>query len=376
MNLPIAPFGEIQITKKSLLQYVNVHYSVNPELATVTETNSGTVTQSASAAVLQSSTDPIGIARLVSRQPARYLPGQGLLIVFSALYTQGVASSYQAAGYGNVTDGLFFEFNGVDFGINRRSSVTGEVVNNRVKLNQFSRLENIPEFEPTKYNVYDISLQWLGAGEINFWIENKHTGVLEVVHTIRYANTNSVLSLINPSLPLFAQCSNTGNTSNMTLKIGNMAAYAFGDRELVGPRQAHRTSLAYTTGAERTVIAIENMADVFAGTGNNRSALAPTHITYSTDGTKSTTLRVKRCTISGGTSAAVNATTSIAKQYTGTPTASNTKLLFSIEAAKADQGTFLIPDDVILAPGEAIIVTADSTANSDIAVGISWKELL
>ena len=118
------------------------------------------------------------------------------------------------------------------------------------------------------------------------------------------------------------------------------------------------------------------MADVFGGTGNNRSILKPTHINWSTDGTKIATLRVKRCTISGGTAAVINVDTSIAKQYTGTPTVGNTKLLFSIEAAKDDQDTFHIPDDIELAPGEAIIVTAESTANTDLAVGISWKELL
>lgn len=376
MNLPIAPFGEIQTTKKTLLQYCNFHYTVNTELVTVTETNGGTVTQGASAAILQTGTNANGIARFASRAPVRYIPGQGLLIVFSARFSTGLASCYQAVGFGNLSDGLFFEFNGTEFGINRRASTTGEVINNRVTAANWERANAVPEFDPTRYNVYGISLQWLGAGEINFWIENRHTGTLEIVHTIRFANQNTALSLANPSLPLFAGISNTGNTLDTALRIGNMAAYAFGDREYVGPRQATRAALSYTTGAERVMLAIENMADVFSGTGNNRSGLYPTHISYATDGTKSVTLRVKRCTISGGTNAAINATTSIAKQYTGTPTVSNAKLLFSIEAAKVDKDIFIIPDDVILAPGEALVVTAESTANADVAVGISWKELL
>jgi hypothetical protein len=241
---------------------------------------------------------------------------------------------------------------------------------------QWSHLFNIPEFNPQKFNVYGISFQWLGAGEITFWIENRHIGLLVPVHKIKYANTNTEMSILNPSLRLSACSINTTNAENVTLKIGNMAAYAFGKRELVGPRQAHRASLAYSTGAERTVLAIENMADVFGGTSNNRSMLLPTHITYSTDGTKSVILRIKRCTVTGGTNAVINANTSIAKQYTGTPTVGSTKLLFSIEAAKIDQSVFLVPDDVLLVPGEALIITAESAANADINIGTSWKELI
>jgi len=375
MDLPLAPFGEIQTAEKSLLTYISFHYNINTELATATVANNGTVTQSASAALLKTSATSNGSAILRSRLPARYIAGQGLQIIFSAMFGTGIASNLQEAGYGNTEDGLFFEYNGETFGVNRRSKATGEVVNNRKTQAEWSEVLGF-EFNPLKLNIYAIEFQWLGAGEIDFLIENPHTRNLHTVHRIKYTNSETVASLLNPSLPIWMRNINSGSVIDTTLKIGNAAAYVFGKKESVGIRQAYRAGLAYTTGAERTVLAIENMADVFGGTGNNRSILKPTHINWSTDGTKIATLRVKRCTISGGTAAVINVDTSIAKQYTGTPTVSNTKLLFSIEAAKDDQDTFHIPDDVELAPGEAIIVTAESTANSDLAIGISWKELL
>lgn len=374
MDFPLAPFGEIQVAEKSLLTYISFHYNINAELATATTANSGTVTQSASAALLKTSTDPNGSAILRSRLPARYISGQGLQVIFSAKFGTPAASNLQEAGYGNTEDGFFFEYNGTAFGINRRSKATGEVVNNRET--SLSHAQNMPEFNPLQFNIYAISFQWLGAGEIIYSIEDKHKGLLVPVHKIRYANSATLASLLNPSLPIWARNLNSGSVIDTTLAIGNAAAFVFGKREPAGIRQAYRAGLAYTTGAERVVLAIENMADVFGGTGNNRSILKPTHINWSTDGTKIATFRVKRCTISGGTNAVINADTSAAKQYTGTPTVSNTKLLFSIEAAKDDQDTFQLPEDIMLAPGEAIIVTAESTANSDLAVGISWKELL
>jgi hypothetical protein len=297
------------------------------------------------------------------------------MIIFSAMFDTPKENNIQEAGYDEI-DGFSIGYTGTSFGVNRKSTASGSLVIDHIPQAQWSHLFNIPEFNPQKFNVYGISFQWLGAGEITFWIENRHVGLLVPVHKIKYANTNTEMSILNPSLRLSACSINTTNAENVTLKIGNMAAYAFGKRELVGPRQAHRATLAYTTGAERTILAIENMADVFGGTANNRSMLLPTHITYSTDGTKSAIIRIKRCTISGGTSAAINANTSIAKQYTGTPTIANEKLLFSIEAAKIDQGVFPMPDDVLLAPGEAILYTVESAANSDINLGTSWKELI
>jgi len=374
MDFPVAPFGEIQVAEKSLLTYFSFHYNINPELAIATLANNGTITQAASAALLKTSTDPNGSAILKSRRPARYVSGQGLQITFSAKFGTPATNNLQEVGYGNAEDGFFFEYNGGTFGINRRSKATGEVVNNRET--NLSHISNIPKFNPLKFNIYAISFQWLGAGEIIFSIENRHVGILVPIHKIKYANTDTLASLLNPSLPIWARNLNSGSVIDTTLTIGNAAAFVFGKREQAGIRQAYRAGLAYTTGAERVVLAIENMADVFGGTGNNRALLMPTHITYSTDGTKIATFRIKRCTISGGTNAVINADTSIARQYTGTPTVSNAKLLFSLEAAKDDQGNFALPDDIILSPGEAIIVTAESTANSDVAIGLSWKELL
>jgi cyclopropane-fatty-acyl-phospholipid synthase len=72
----------------------------------------------------------------------------------------------------------------------------------------------------------------------------------------------------------------------------------------------------------------------------------------STEGAKPVVFRVYRCTITGGTNAAINANTSLAKRYTGTPTLSNQKFLFSIEAAKADNGRLSgqdFPEDIMLA---------------------------
>jgi len=370
-----APFGEMQVTEKSLLTHISFHYNINPEIVTPTEANGGTVTAANSAALLKTGINPNASALIRSRLPARYISGQGMQIIFSAQFGEPQTNLLQEAGYGNTEDGFFFEYNGETFGINRRSSATGQVINHRKPLSQWSQSRNF-EFNPLLFNIYAITFQWLGAGEIVFHVESPHSGVLVPIHEIKYANTAQVASLLNPSLPLWARVLNTGNTIDTTLKIGNAAAYAFGAREVVGPRHAARAALAYTLGAERLVLAIENMTDVFGGVANNRSTLQPDRLSYSTDGAKPVTFRVYRCTISGGTNAAIDANTSIAKQYTGTPTLLNQKFWYAIEAAKDDRNLIQLPTDLSLVPGEALAITAQSSADSNVTASLSWKELI
>jgi hypothetical protein len=375
-----APFGEMQITGKSLLTHISFHYNINPEIVTAAGANGGTVEQAASAALLKTGTNPNGSALIRSRLPARYISGQGLQAIFSAQFGEPQPGNIQEAGYGNTEDGFFFEYNGETFGINRRSSAsglpgqTGEIVNHRKPLAQWSQNRNF-EFNPLLFNIYAITFQWLGAGEIVFHVESPHSGVLVPVHEIKYANSAQIASILNPSLPLWARTLNNGNIIDTTLKIGNAAAYAFGAREVVGPRHAARAALAYTLGAERLILAIENMTDVFGGAGNNRSTLQADKFGYSTEGAKPVTFRVYRCTISGGANAAIDANTSIAKQYTGTPTLSNPKFWYAIEAAKADHDFITLPDAAI-PPGEAIAVTVESVTNSDVTASLSWKEFI
>ncbi len=47
---------------------------------------------------------------------------------------------------------------------------------------------------PTKGNVYKMQYQYLGFGQLRFFIEDQQTGGFILVHTIDYANRNTVPS--------------------------------------------------------------------------------------------------------------------------------------------------------------------------------------
>ena len=54
--------------------------------------------------------------------------------------------------------------------------------------------------DPTKGNVYKIQFQYLGYGAQEFFIEDQLTGYLQLVHTFKYTNQNTVPWCLEPSI--------------------------------------------------------------------------------------------------------------------------------------------------------------------------------
>jgi hypothetical protein len=115
-------------------------------------------------------------------------------------------------------------------------------------------------------NVYEISLQWLGFGDITTRIENPDTGVFNDVHRIRYCNKNTLTSLQNPNLPLYLHVEkNSGDSSVITVQSSSMGMYIMGDNnKIIGGRLGvtnnyNTASGALTGGQYYNILSIRNM---------------------------------------------------------------------------------------------------------------------
>jgi hypothetical protein len=109
---------------------------------------------------------------------------------------------------------------------------------------------------PTNFNVYGISMQYLGAGAIRFFIETTNAGTndpkLETVHTIKYPNTQQQTSLANPSFPFTAVASNASpNTTitNVAVYIGSVAGFVEGTKHYTGNSYAFTGNITTATAA-------------------------------------------------------------------------------------------------------------------------------
>ncbi len=125
--------------------------------------------------------------------------------------------------------------------------------------------------DPSKYNVYQIKFQYLGAGVIIFEVEfsppDGNNPIWVVVHTIRIPNTLTTTSVGNPTFPFTGAAYSAGSTTNLTIKIGSFAGFVEGVRRLHGPRFAYVDIATGTPSAFTPAFTIYNPR-YFAGRSN------------------------------------------------------------------------------------------------------------
>jgi len=76
--------------------------------------------------------------------------------------------------------------------------------------------------DPTKLNVYQIAMRWLGAGVISYAVEDQASGTMVYVHREHYVNQYLKPHIDNPSFKIAYTATNTTNTSNITVKGASM----------------------------------------------------------------------------------------------------------------------------------------------------------
>lgn len=119
--------------------------------------------------------------------------------------------------------------------------------------------------DPTKGNVFQITYQYLGFGEIIFWIENTDDGVFVPFHEIRYTNENTEVSLSNPAITFSVAAYNfSGAGNNVTVKSASAMLGTQGQRNF--PKVAYSSSVARSAlAAARTPVLSIRLKQVYQG---------------------------------------------------------------------------------------------------------------
>lgn len=379
----LGAFGGQRVVEEIPQISLNFHYGLNTALTNATTANGGTVTSVAgtSLAVLQTSANVAGSAKLESRNAMRYLPGQGCIARFTAIFTTGVANSQQEIGIGDDSDGFFFGYQGGVFGVFRRRGGV-DVFTPQANWNGDDRFNGTGPsgvtLDPLKLNVYQIQFQWLGGGAIKFFREVPTTGELVLCHTIMYANTAVVPSILNPTLPLHAKVVNSGNGTNLTLQTPSMGVYAEGPSNpalnLRGSTGNRKTGIGAT---ETSIITLRNAA-TFGGV-TNRARVLVDSLSLSQSGAADCTVRLVLNTALGGVPAYANwdAATSVMQfDVAGTTLVGGRELFRCVQDGTGSNPALdLLPLQLRLNPGDTLTVAAAS-ASGTVApqVGIGWQE--
>ena len=116
--------------------------------------------------------------------------------------------------------------------------------------------------DPTKGNVFQIHIQYLGFGAIVFQVEAGLSGNnpdFVTVHTMNIPNSLTTTTVNQPSFPFTMTAYSAGSTTDLSVKVGSLAGFIEGMIRLTGQRSSFsNTSTVVTTGAYYTLFTIRN----------------------------------------------------------------------------------------------------------------------
>ncbi len=390
-ELPQSAFGQLLVVQPSPIFQGSFEYTVdNTDLTSNVVTNGGTVTQAEAMAVVTSSTTTNSTACLQSVRHAKYRPGQGSVSSFTALFTTGVTATEQLIGLADETgssvafkNGYMVGFIGDTFGVHRFAN---DVVASVTAFN-VDALDGTGEsgmtIDPTKINVFDIRFQYLGAGEIQFCIEDPNTGRFIVFHRIEYANKNIVPSVDNPNFHHTMWVDNKATTDNLILKSSSYGYFIEGLSNLTHIHQPQNSSGSVQKTSVTSEVAIFTIRSrsLYAGKTNFIDIIveAVSASIKASAANNLGTIRIVRDTTLGGVPSFsdINTNNSVIEIDTAGTTLTGGVELFSFPLAGKNDKLFekITELTVLLSDGETITVAGSSAANATINASVLWKEL-
>jgi hypothetical protein len=240
-------------------------------------------------------------------------------------------------------------------------------------------------FDPTKLNVYQIDLRWLGAGRVRFFMEDPSTGKMVLVHTQKTASTQLYPHINKPALRI-AYRSGTTNpaitpSQNVVVTGSSVFCGVQGVRTQTGSSQGV-FNLGSTTKAKDLVHHLISLQNPFVRSGGvNKASLSIQMLTVSVQGADPCVVYVVKDAF--GTSdvlsyiAIPNTTPAMFAQYStsivtidlATQRIANVQTLGINGNAEFDLAGY----NLTLSPGETVSVFISSTnAINKSAVGLTW----
>lgn len=220
---------------------VEVSYATtDPDLIstiTVTKTNGGDAINSNGQAVFSTSTNATGGIRVVTNDISEYRPHAESYGAFTAIFTTGVANSYQRLGIYDTNDGFYVGYEGATFGVTIRKG-GADTFTPRASFNldtltgaansKYTRA-GVPEvMDPTKDQLYRIRFGWLGAAPVTYEILSPD-GSWVPFHVIRQPNSVAATTINNPNLPITLDARKTSGATNITISTACWAAGSTSD---------------------------------------------------------------------------------------------------------------------------------------------------
>lgn len=258
-------FGEKIVSTPKIMIATQFQYGIEEGTAEPEELNGGSIAIENGMLVLKTGTDPNGYAAIQSTETVRYVPGTQVFAKFTTFTSNGKPLSHSRGGLFDVNNGFYFEvINNEAFFVRRRSGVDFP---EQIDLAAFAQREGYT-LNLDKGNIFQISFVYLGFGPIVLEVE-RPDGRMVLLHKIEYPNKYTETHVAQTYLPLRAEAFNNGNTSNVTVSIGSIAAGIInGNSTDVAKRSfTYANTAAFVVSGNTTLVAFRNK-DLFNGIAN------------------------------------------------------------------------------------------------------------
>lgn len=142
------------------------------------------------------------------------------------------------------------------------------------KMDGSNKIDTNPSgmtLDPTKLNVYQINMRWLGVGTISYAMEDQASGTIVYVHREHYTNQHRVPHIENPSFKITYAAYNTTNTTNIKVIGASIMAAIEGtiwQNELTRSYSTSKSSLAQNTTHHLMTIKNSVVTNGLAGANN------------------------------------------------------------------------------------------------------------
>jgi len=235
--------------------------------------------------------------------------------------------------------------------------------------------------DPSKGNVYQIGMQYLGFGTVAFQVEVVTSGTnnadFVTVHTIRYPNTATTTSVTQPSFPFTMAAYSGGSTTNCSVSVGSFGGFVEGPVRLTGPRMTYSVStsgfVGSTAGTYYPLLTVRNER-TYAGRANQAVVRLISVSGSHDDATPVEFVLLRDATLAGTPNYTAFAATSCTYWDTAATTATisaASQAIFSMHTGQASGQAFAFGDDISLQPGETMTLAARAVTGTATYVSAS-----
>ncbi|KKP35705.1 MAG: hypothetical protein UR26_C0002G0005 [candidate division TM6 bacterium GW2011_GWF2_32_72] len=376
----VSVFGDLIVGERSNSIAIMFQYNLPTDLINTTSVrNGGTATQQDGYLRLSSGSAANGESTVQSRQVLHYNPGhEGYALFTSAFINGGIANSRQLIGLYDDKDGWAVGFNGTAFSVLYRDNMADTYVS-QANFN-LDKLDGTGSsgftIDPTKINIFKITYGWLGTAPVTFYVW-KPDGNWVAFHRFQFPNSRTTPTVENPTLPIRAEATNLGNTTNLELRTVCWNA------GLVGETKGLRSYSILTEGTssktvDKPIISIRNK-DTFA-TKINKTTIQAIGANFGVAASRLTRFKIfKNATLTGAAFVDYNSQLSAVQIDTSATVQTGGTLVFATMSSLNSLTDIFFKTndfDLLLQPGETWTITARTITNAtDIDINFIWEEI-